>query len=526
MKRRFEITNIQETTSKTQVVLLMLSFICFVSMTIFPIQSRSSEKLEPCFFFPYESCALFKIIGIQRSNAIDSPTIVAKAETVLRGNLKSDQKIRLILESNPKDLFGLSAGTGLLGSRQLMAFHQASTKEDTILSTFNEYVPIKNSQFLDREVIRLQDNLKKTPYPYRSCLVVTGEKLRSNHERKSYWHSKDLLLRVDSVVVEDQKYAAEGVKNVENQNKYKELAIDHYEFKPKDLINVEVQWFQLSENPPRLPKNILSGQKYILLWNPCQHPTSQIPNTFLDASIELSPFQPQEIQRIKALARKNPEKLDSLRRQLESHIKRRWTVQRIREYLNRPELRECPPFRDVEPSNGPVLGGQLYSKQESELGKVIWYTWLQDMQPVGQFQVDVTNKTGDVWKLELDFFGLQEYSDDQFVQDLLALTLRRSLQAFWMIQNYKLAQEPKSVVQVDIPEPAFARLQLLRDSNKRIKSARFTLTNGKILTADVDADLRLSNILVDGRVCEPWTEAYDNRVQNMNEIWKRVRESQ
>lgn len=442
--------------------------------------------------------------------------MTVKTEAVLRGKLKCNQLIRLTLDSKPAALFGLSTKR-LVGSRQLMAFRQGPQQGRTSLSTFDEYAPFRNSQFFDKEVASLQENLKRTPYPYRSCLVVTIEKLRAKDEKQSYWRSKELLLRVDSVVVTDQRYKAEGVKGFENTNAYKDQVVEHFAFQPKDLITIEVQWLPLSDGPPTLPK-IVSGQKYILQWNPYRPPTSQMPNTFLDSSIELFPFQPQKIERIKTLASKNPEKIDSLRRQLESHITKRWTTQRIREYLSRPELRDCPPLANIERLNGPVLGGQLYKNLEGELGKVVWYTWLRDMQPEGEFQVDVTNKAGDVWKLERGYFGLQDYSDDEFNKDLIGLILQRSFQAFLTVRNYKHSED-FAIAPVDLPEPTTERPELIRGANNKIRSLRLRLANGKVLTADINPDLLLSNILVDGKVCLAWCEAYEKRVENMNEIW-------
>ena len=486
-------------------------------MTIFSVQSLSTENAEPCFFFPYDTCAVFRIKDTGNSKS-KTPTMTVKTEAVLKGSLKCNQIIHLALDSKPTALFG-APSKQLVGSRQLLAFHQGPQKNKTILSTSNDYAPFKNPNFFDEDVARLEKNLKRTPYPYRSCLVVTLKEVHAKHEKQSMWRSKEFFFQIDSIVVADQKYREEGVKGFENAPAYKDQALEHFVFKPKDQIAIKVKWFPLSVPPPRLP-GLISGRKYILQWNPTRSPGSQKPNTFSDSSFELCQYKPQKIEGIKEFARNNPQMIESLRRQLESHIEKRWTAQRIREYLKRPDLRECPQLTTIEPLNGPVLGGQLYKDLEPELGKVVWYTWLQDMQPVGEFQIGVTNKAGDVWRLETGYLELQDYSDDDFKRDLISLTLQRSYQAFWTIQNYKLSYQHEAIAPVDFPAPTTERLELIRDARNKIRSLRQQLANGKVLTADIDSDLHLSNILVDGKVCSAWCKAYKNRVEYMNEIWK------
>lgn len=230
-------------------------------------------------------------------------------------------------------------------------------------------------------------------------------------------------------------------------------------------------------------------------------------NKFDDADVECFRFKLKKVV-------ENNEKLKAI---LQKYLEERWTIERIEKFC-KPERRVVQPFQDLLQTRTFTLEGKLYPALKTELGEVSWYCGVDDNVP-DLYSISVSRKTAvhglkrpDRWNLEVNFPGFSSFSDDEFIMHLVNATLSECA------HNYDRVH--RGNVKVDLHAQAYkvTKEQLIRDQEGRVKAFSCILNNGSNLVAELEQNLSIKSISIDGKPHKEWTQAVAEASRNIDTL--------
>jgi hypothetical protein len=493
--------------------IVLLTLVLWFSNKIpaFASGTHSLQTKSEFSFFPYECCLLLDITGIDFEKERSCHIMNAKVSQVLLGKFQQGQSIKLCFTSSINQLFHAEKLDELVGKKEVLAFNLLDHGNDkNIFLIEHEFLPLKSQPISQQNIMELRRKIPKPYFPYRSCLIVTLVGLQNKPNETI------LKMRIQKVLSKDQKFPIED-GSVVSKKIMTEVCprMQHYDFRLGEEIFARIDTTALSSSSlSKLNRNSV-GKTFVLCWNPNLESASKPVKSFSTTeSLSLIPrenLKANDLSQFEAKAREKSTHLSALSKQLENYIEKRWTLNRVHEFMRHPELREVAPIRHIDLSREAVLGGQIYSEHENEIGKLIWYTSLKGGMPINDYLISSTDRKGHKWLLEAKKFEIEQLTDQDFEKDLLFLIVHRCYQAY---------------VQVRWNEPFELRLSLpikitkiVKNENNKNKTFFCELGKGKMLSADVDSEYRLNNILIDGKKDADWDEAYNKRVENMDTLW-------
>ncbi len=183
-----------------------------------------------------------------------------------------------------------------------------------------------------------------------------------------------------------------------------------------------------------------------------------------------------------------------------NYMKTRWTTSRVRDYC-RPET-SLPPCMRLNFVNGP-RGDFDSLPLSSGLPKVSWEVGLHNGKP---YHYVVKAERGNCfWFLENGFPCELPANDDEFLRQRLSDSIFLSIKKFELANLERMITGAKSFRRKASP----SNEKILRDSNSRIVGFSCNLSNGSLLLAELNNDLSILSINVDGKRDEIWSSAIE-----------------
>lgn len=456
-------------------------------------------------FFPWESCLLLSIEKIERTgNDLICHAII---EDVLRGNYSKRNPISVYVSGGGSGCESPTQSRFSEGNKVLVAFNSlAPNRFRKQLKIYNEYFPLADSIASQADVDKLKERLANSSFPFRACIdaTITKNKFVKKGCEACHPGRTDIEATINEVYLPDSLGKAEiteasGEKTVPktfhaNLEKGEKLSAFFYE---------------------DLQRPLKKGQRYIWKFNPVYHDEKNPKRIFLglnggtfSAASELSII---EMEEMKKLPERFESYLEDVRCHMQQDIENSWTKEQISIYISRPELRYIPRTQGVVVSEGNILSGQIHKNDEAALGKVIWFSGLQDGKPCGEYQIQVHKGGADFWVLDSGYFSnINKMSQSEFYKKYFKDLLTKCGITYTRANSLK---EIKELM------PGRAPISLQLDEHQKIAGISCQLQNDKTLKAKVDADMNLSLFEIDANKSSLWQDAYDNRVENMDKVW-------
>jgi hypothetical protein len=234
-------------------------------------------------------------------------------------------------------------------------------------------------------------------------------------------------------------------------------------------------------------------------------------------------FSNSDIQHLRVKLKNVVENNIKLKAILQKYLEERWTVERVRKFCQ-PERRIAQPYQNLMCPNSFVLSGELYPSLKGELGDVTWYCGVDNNVP-DQYSVCVKRKTNssglsspDLWVLGSGQPGFSSYTEDDFNNDLVAESLSSCA------RNYDSVH--RETTKPDLTKYILGRTneQVIKERDGRVTAYSCVLSNGAKLVAELDQNLSIKSILIDGKPDKDWTRAVAEAAENID-ILNRIEES-
>ncbi|MDX2105854.1 MAG: hypothetical protein SFY67_05575 [Candidatus Melainabacteria bacterium] len=468
-----------------------------------PAYSQDESNFE---FFPWESCLLLSIEKTERSgNDLICHAII---DDVLRGNYSKRNPISVCVSQ------GDSAGDSPIqsrfteGKKVLVAFNSLPLNRfRKQLKIYNEYFPFADSIPNAADIDKLKKRLDNSSFPFRACVNATITKNKFVKKGCEACHPG----RTDIEAIINEVYLPDSLSKVETTDASKEKTVPktfHANLKKGEKLSAF--FYEDSARP------LKKGKCYIWKFNPVYHDEKNPKRIFLglnggtfSAESELST---SEMEALKKFPERFENYLADVRNHMQQDIEKSWTKEQISIYTSKPELRYIPRTPGVVVSEGNLLSGQIQKNNEAELGKVIWFSGMQDGKPCGEYQLQVHKGGADFWVLDSGYFSkINKMSQSEFYKKYFKDLLTKCGITYTRINNLK---ENKELM------PGRAPISLQLDEHQNITGIACPLQNDKTLKAKVDADMNLSQFEIDENKSSLWQNAYDNRILNMDKVWQ------
>ncbi len=455
-------------------------------------------------FFPWESCLLLNIERIEQTGS--DRVCHATIEDVLRGNYLKRKPISVYVSEGEGKCRSESCFEP--GNTVLVAFNSLPPNRfRKHLKIYNEYFPFASKAQNQTEIDTLKMRLANSSFPFRACVDVTITKNKFFKKGCQACHPG----RIDIEAIVNEVYLPDTLSKAET------TAVSNEKTVPKTFhANLKKGQKLKAFFYEDFARPIKKGQRYIWKFNPVYHDEKDPERIFLGLNggviSALSDFSNAQIQELNGLGERFEKYLEEVQKRMQQEMEKSWSKEQISTYTSKPELRYIPRTQGVVVSEGNVLCGQLFKDQESQLGKVIWFSGMQDGRPSSEFQLQVHKGGADFWVLDSGYFSnINQMSQSQFWQKYFKDLLTKCGITYTRVNNLRDDKEL---------QPGRNKIELEMDESQRVIGIKCQLQNDKTLVAKVGADMSLSQFEIDGAKSSIWQNAYDNRIDNMNKVWQ------
>lgn len=482
-------------------MLLATCLFCFHCLT--PVCGQEPSEFE---FFPWESCLLLNIEKMEQSGK--DQIFYATIEDVLRGNFSKRNPISVYVSRGDSRAGSPANARFEVGKTVLVAFNSLpANRFRKHLKIYNEYFPLSEKDQNQVEIEKLKGRLANSNFPFRAVVDVTITKNKFVKKGCEACHPG----RIDIEAVVNQVYLPDRLSKAEASNALNEKTVPKtFHANLQKGQKLEAFFYEDFARP------IKKGERYIWKFNPVYHDQKDPARIFLglnggtfSIAKDLTENQTKELN---LLSERFEQYLDAVHARMQKAIEKTWTKDQVQIYTLMSELRYIPRTQGVVVTEGNVMSGQLFGSEEAKLGKVLWFSGLQDGKPSGEYQLQVHKQGSEFWVLDSGYFSnISQMSQNRFWQKYFKDLLTKCGITYVRVNNLKDSKE-LSLTNDEIV------LEL--DSEKNINAISCRLQNEKTLTAKVDANLNLSQFEIDGAYSSVWQNAYDERVENMNKVWQ------
>lgn len=484
---------------------LLILAVFVLALNVLPVMASSELQAttpasQEYFYFPYPDCILgtVKAISVQ-NNAKKSYSgcteLTVDVEDVLRGDLRAGKRTVFAFEDPISDIFPGRSKVEILGSRFVLAFHLYGLL-DGRRSISNIYSPFANQKFSAVDVANLKAKLQLPGFNSRECVLLKVTEVRT----KATSHGVAVKAVVEEVLLGD---ADSAFGKICKQGGAKTTPVDLF-LQPADSPEVESEL-----------KKIRAGMRCVLgfdrswlegneckLWNIATPFPSQL-------------FSSSDIQHLRVKLKNVVENNIKLKAILQKYLEERWTVERVRKFCQ-PERRIAQPYQNLMCRNSFVLSGELYPSLKGELGDVTWYCGVDNNVP-DQYSVCVKRKTNssglsspDLWVLGSGQPGFSNYTEDEFNKYLVAVSLSNCA------RNYDSVHRETAKADLSGRVWGLTKAQVIKAQNGQVTAYSCVLSNGAKLVAELDQNLSIKSILIDGKPDNDWTKAVAEAAENID----------
>lgn len=456
-------------------------------------------------FFPYDSCLLLHFNRVVHKKTEHVVSAEAQILKVFSGKFQKGKNVNIIFNSPIQLLFNVEDVHDLMGKKRVIAFN--ILKENRITNTISVNHECVLSNYFPNSISNPKSFEKQIPkacFPFTSCIIGVVKSIKSEQD------DTKISLRVmksfaTNFILPTKRL--NGILNGVSKNNFPPF----YTFKMGEKITLQIDTNQNNLNEKSI------GKEYLICCNPKQYSSLNNLREFTTIGSfrirRLAELDKNKLLELTSSARARNIELGELRANLENYVRQRWTFERIKEFLDHPELRDIAPFHGVELSEEILLGGQLYQYELGVQNDLVWYSSLKNGLPTDKYLVVLVDSKGHRWVFESRYFDLNN-SYDNYYEDLLYLSLLRSFQAYLQVRWDK----PHQRIDISCPKNL---IEVKKNDKNQVVNLICELEDGSKLSADVNSKCGLSNILVDGKNDKNWNEAYEKRVENMDSLWKK-----
>jgi len=432
----------------------------------------------------------------------------ANIDDVLRGNFSKGKPIWVYLSSLDGEGKSLAESHFVQGKKVLVAFNSlAPNRFRKQLKIYNEYFPINDNDLNQVEIDKLKSRLANSSFPYRAIVDATITKNKFVKKGCEACHPG----RIDIEAVVNQVYLQDALSKTEAAENQNEKTIPKtFHANLKNGQKLKAFFYEDFARP------LKKGQRYIWKFNPVYHDQKDPERIFLGLNggtfSALAESNQKQTEELKGLSQRFYAYLEDVQKQMQAKLENRWTKEQINRYTSKPELRYIPRTQGVVVSEGNVLSGQLFKNDEKQLGKVCWFSGLQDGKPCGEYQLQVHRGGADFWVLDSGYFSDDtKMTQTKFWQKYCKDMLTKCGITYIRVNSSK---ENKELM------PAHEPIELQMNKQDQVIGIKCKLLNDKILEAKVGEDMNLSDFKIDNAPSKIWQEAYEQRIDNMNKVWQ------
>lgn len=468
--------------------------------------STVASKPQEYFYFPYQGCILGTVRAVAVQKAKESyrayTELTVDVEDVLRGDLKAGKRVVLDFDQPVSDIFPGRSKNEILGLRFVLAFHLYGLFNGR-RSVSNIYSPFANQKFSAIEVANLKAKLQLPGFTSRECVLLKVTEVRT----KATWNGVGVKAVVEEVLLGEP---GSEFDKLAKQRGARETP-----------LNIFLQPAESPEAESEL-KKIRAGMRCVLGFDRSWLEGNECKLWNIAAPFPAQVFSNSDIQHLRVKLKNLVENNIKLKVILQKYLEERWTVERVRKFCQ-PERRIAQPVQNLMCRNSFVLSGELYPSLKDELGDVTWYCGADNNVP-DQYSVCVKRKTKsaglnspDLWILEFGQPGFSSYTEDEFNIDLVAESLSNCA------RNYDIVHRETTKADLSGRVLGLTKAQIIKAQNGQVTAYTCVLSNGATLVAELDQNLSIKSILVDGKPDKDWTKAVAEAAENID-ILNRIEE--
>jgi len=487
---------------------LAMLFVTLI-LTVHPSPTSAKQAVlseapqsQEYFYFPYPDCILGTIRAIEvqskpKKDDFGCTELTVEIDDVLRGNLKAGGRTILAFPEPLSEIFPGKSKSELLGSKFVLAF-MAFGLFGARRSITHIYSPFAAQMFSADDVANLKAKLQSSGCSRPEYIMATVKEVHSN----SSAGAQKVTAAVNEILVAGEDSAL---------RKLVAGAVD------KDaVVTLWVQSDSSSDDKNDL-KPIKAGMKCIWGYDGSRLDGNQCYLYNVTTPFPGNKFDDADVEGLRRKLKKVVENNSKLRAILQKYLEERWTAERIKTFCQ-PERRIVHPFMDVLQTEPFTLEGQLYPELSTEIGDIRWYCGVNDNVPV-LYSISVRRKAvlgdserPDIWNLEASFPGFNKWSDDEFVLYLVSSTLSECA------SNYERVNGKVAGSSLYSQASQVTNKQLIRDQDGRLRAYSCSLHDGKNLIAELDQNLSIKSILVNGKLDKDWTQALAQASPNIDKL--------
>ncbi|MFA7338890.1 MAG: hypothetical protein WC028_19040 [Candidatus Obscuribacterales bacterium] len=484
---------------------LLILAVLALALNVLPVMASSeldptAAKPQGYFYFPYPDCILGRVKAIEvQTNPKKSnkgcTEMTVEIEDVLRGSLKGGERPVFSFSEPLSEVFPGRSKDEILGSKFVLAF-RLFDPYDGHRSICHLYSPFAKQKFSAVDVANLKAKLQFPTFPNSECVLLKVTQVRT----KATSGGVGVKAVVEEVLLGDVRREFDKLVK---QAGAKKIALDLF--------------LQPAESPEaeRELKKIRAGMRCILGFDSSQSDGNEIRLWNVTTPFPGQTFCNSDIERLRGRLRLLVENNAKLKDILQKRLEERWTVERIRKYCQ-PERRVAQPCQNLVCRNSFVLYGELYPSLKGELGDVSWYCGVDSNVP-DQYSVNVERKTSthgltypDHWILDLGEPGFSNYTEDEFNNDLVAVSLSNCA------RNYDSVHRETTKADLSGRVWGLTKAQVIKAQNGQVTAYSCVLSNGAKLVAELDQNLSIKSILIDGKPDKDWTKAVAEAAENID----------
>lgn len=464
------------------------------------VASTVASKPQEYFYFPYPDCILGRVKAIEvQTNPKKSnkgcTEMTVEIEDVLRGSLKSGERHIFSFREPLSEVFPGRSKDEILGTKFVLAF-RLYDPYDGHRSICHLYSPFAKQKFSAVDVANLKAKLQIPSFPNRECVLLKVTQVRTQAELHGVWVRAvvEEILLGDAHRDFDKVFKQRGAK--------------------KTAVNVILQPAESPGSANEL-KKIRAGMRCIFGFDGSQSDGNEIRLWNVTTPFPGQTFSNTDIERLRGRLRLLVENNAKLKDILQKRLEERWTVERIRKYCQ-PERRVAQPFQNLVCRNNFVLSGELYPSLKAELGEVSWYCGVDSNIP-DSYSVNVRRKTNthgltypDHWILDLGEPGFSNYTEDEFNDYLVAVSLSNCA------RNYDSVHRETTKADLSGRVWGLTKAQVIKAPNGQVRAYSGLLANGARLVAELDQNLSIKSILIDGKPDKDWAKAVAEAAENID----------
>lgn len=381
---------INSTRSFTIKLVLLYSLSIILSLPAF---AKTMEK-ESQFFFPYQNCTVCKIDGtVHPGSGKFEKTLVVPVtiEKVLRGRLKPGTKIDLyFLNQEDKALLNHNCAPG---KRKVFVFDGEPFGTNNFILASRIYLPFPKDDFTENNLTELKKKLETLVYEYQACLLCNVQSVALKIEDGKE-NAIEITAKIEDPIIDNSRPSK--VANDETKGVY-------CNFKKGQIIVLRLH---PSVSKDIFPKNSLENlrknSRCVWSFDPSDHEGNRLSVWAISTPFPGQKFSDDDIKRLKEKIGNQSKKFDTLYTQIENRIKKKWTIEQIRNY-SRPETEDKQLLPMLKSLCWPLFEGTLYKEHSKELGKITWQSLVWEGNPT-RFGIHIIKDGGNkVWRINEHF---------------------------------------------------------------------------------------------------------------------------